>query len=50
MDGKPYTWRRVSTVWGQAIENLPLKGGKALIAEPTDYKSKGERGSLPSKG
>jgi hypothetical protein len=36
MGGKPYTWRHVSTVGGQAMGNLPPKGGKALIAEPTD--------------
>ena len=50
MDGKPYTWRRVSTVWGQAIENLPLKGGKALIAEPTDIESESKGRSVSGKG
>ena len=37
-DGEPYTWRRVSTVRGQVNENLPLQSGKALFAEPTDYR------------
>lgn len=37
IDGEPYTWRRVSTVRGQADENLPLQGGKASSAEPTHY-------------
>ena len=33
--GKPYTRRRVRTVWGQTFGNLPLKGGKAPNVEPT---------------
>lgn len=36
IDGEPYTWRRVSTVRGQADKNLPSQDGKALSAEPTD--------------
>ena len=35
IDGEPYTWRRVSTVRGQADKNLPSQDGKALSAEPT---------------
>ena len=34
-NGEPCTWRHVSTVRGQALENLPSKDGKALSAEPT---------------
>lgn len=34
-NGEPCTWRHVSTVRGQALENLPSKNGKALSAEPT---------------
>jgi len=34
-NGEPCTWRHVSTVRGQVLENLPLKDGKALSAEPT---------------
>lgn len=37
-DGEPCTWRHVSTVRGQALENLPQKCGKASSAEPTIYK------------
>jgi DNA topoisomerase-3 len=36
-NGEPCTWRHVSTVRGQAPGNLPLRGGKALGAEPTIY-------------
>ncbi|KAA6309640.1 hypothetical protein EZS27_038909, partial [termite gut metagenome] len=34
-NGEPCTWRHVSTVRGQILENLPSKDGKALSAEPT---------------
>jgi conjugative transposon TraN protein len=34
-NGEPCTWRHVSTVRGQVLENLPSKDGKALSAEPT---------------
>lgn len=34
-NGEPCTWRHVSTVRGQTLENLPSKDGKALSAEPT---------------
>ena len=36
-NGEPCTWRHVSTVRGQALENLPSKDGKALSAEPTPH-------------
>ena len=38
-NGEPCTWRRVSTVRGQALGNLPQKCGKAPSAEPTIYKN-----------
>lgn len=36
-NGEPCTWRRVSTVRGQAFGNLPQQCGKASSAEPTIY-------------
>lgn len=26
-NGKPYTWRHVSTVWGRVLGNRPPQGG-----------------------
>ena len=36
MGREPYTWRGVRTVRRQAVGNLPLQGGKAPTAEPTN--------------
>ena len=38
-NGEPCTWRRVSTVRGQAFGNLPQQCGKASSAEPTIYRN-----------
>jgi len=37
-NGEPCTWKHVSTVRGQVLENLPSKDGKALSAKPTQIK------------
>lgn len=53
IDGEPYTWRRVSTVRGQADKNLPSQDGKALSAEPTNNQRENQSGhgsSLPQAG
>lgn len=44
IEGEPYTWRRISTVRGQANENLPLQGGKASSPEPTNRRQQENRG------
>ncbi len=38
-NGEPCTWRRVSTVRGQAFGNLPQQCGKASSAEPTCFEN-----------
>ena len=38
-NGEPCTWRRVSTVRGQAFGNLPQQCGKASSAEPTIFRN-----------